>query len=755
MKASLSNRDSADYVTFPGNANAGDLPGGDWRIRADRVFVRDVDLAALADFLERGCPGADLLGEGRNRVLRSSLAKRTGPGAYDVAVKAFPARRLLEDRIAARRGTKARRAFDAAAWLRTRGVGTPRPLACLEHWEGRRLAGSWLITEFVESCRDFKTILVEYYRTGTECAVIVETLEKVARAIRRMHDAGFQHRDLGNQNILLADDGDGVLFMDLNRGRMKTPFRLSDRGRDLSRITLPSDLRRVFLDMYWEEVPPPRLLASERRARRRFAVHTATRRWRHPIRERRRKRKPVSAGYPAENDLWIWDSRSAQAVPALTSRSRRRYYPPTRGPVIAGAFCAALPRQLRAFFRVRRETFNAAPDRPLTEGIVVGLSARRDGLDRKIGLLRELGLNRVLVRFYHHAGDAERQEALEVFDRLSAAGVSLCAALVQDRRAVRAPDLWEAFCRGVLGHIRGRVEWVEFGHAINRVKWGLWGFADYRRLCRGLPGMKRAFPEIVFCGPAVIDFDPAFALAALRALPPGFRWTALSNHLYVDRRGAPENRQGMFDLLGKLEWMRATARGAGVEDDRVIVSEFNWPLAGTGVWSPVGSPYVSPGERRNDPSVSEEDAARFLVRYVLLALASGQARDCVIWRLVAHGFGLVDDPPEGGGLRRRPAFRALHVLMRLLDGMVFERALTPCRAPGIFALAFSDPATGARAVAAWAHPAAGTFTAPFVPGTAVDAFGRDRPLRTATVPLDGTPLFLLERAARSAPVSGA
>jgi len=140
--------------------------------------------------------------------------------------------------------------------------------------------------------------------------------------------------------------------------------------------------------------------------------------------------------------------------------------------------------------------------------------------------------------------------------------------------------------------------------------------------------------------------------------------------MYVDRRGAPENEQAGFDTVRKLAMARAIARVHPSCAERVVVSEVNWPLAGTGVWSPVGSPYQSPGPRLRDPSVDEETYAAYMVRYFLLSLCSGMADRVYWWTLAAHGFGLIDDRASSGW-RPRPAYYAFQKLVETFDSAVF------------------------------------------------------------------------------------
>src|SRR5204862_7787227 len=65
---------------------------------------------------------------------------------------------------------------------------------------------------------------------------------ELGRTIRRLHDAGFWHRDLSGGNLLLRFGADrrpsAIYLVDLNRARMGRPPGLTARLRDLSRLAL-------------------------------------------------------------------------------------------------------------------------------------------------------------------------------------------------------------------------------------------------------------------------------------------------------------------------------------------------------------------------------------------------------------------------------------------------------------------------------------------------------------------------------------
>ncbi len=618
----------------------------------------------------------EVLQDGRNLTVRARLTVPDG-SAQDVVIKRFGRQSLLKDAVDRHFGSKAARAFRAALYLANRGLGTPLPMAAVERWERTRLQEAYLVTRPVEGLQSFRDALIALYRRNGPCEALMALLERVAVFTAELHDAGLMHRDLGNQNLMLCESPDtpcGLCVLDLNRARCRgRPLTARERARDLSRIHLPSDFLRVFKEMYWRgEVPEAAFQRRERWERRAYALHCATRALRHP----RRERTPPDAtdDYPSDRDLWIWDERSVQAIAPFRSRDRHRLRSRGRvGATLRTLVQQALPAARE--YRIQRDRAFSQPVESVGHRATVALTARPETLDRELDLLADLGARAVLVRLYHHEPPAAREATLAAVRRLHDAGYGVALALVQDRRAVRDPASWKAMGDAALRAVGEVVRWVEVGHAVNRVKWGLWGYDEFAQLMAPLEAWRRNHPHVRLTGPGGIDFEFDFLATALRVLPPGARFNSLSHHLYVDRRGAPESRQGRFDAVGKLALARAVARTSGRVDDGLIVSEFNWPLRGTGAWSPVGSPYVSPGPRHNDPSVDELDAARFTLRYLLLGLCSGLAEEMVYWRLVARGFGLVDDS-DPSAWRRRPAFTALQTGYAQLSGARFEAAET-------------------------------------------------------------------------------
>ncbi len=273
-------------------------------------------------------------------------------------------------------------------------------------------------------------------------------------------------------------------------------------------------------------------------------------------------------------------------------------------------------------------------------------------------------MRHVLVRL--HPWEEEHAAEEELARALHARGCELTFALPQSRELVRDPARWERAVER-LGHVFAPYgPRFQVGQAINRSKWGIWNLREYAELARSAAAILRRTPGMEVLGPAVIDFEFHVTAAVLNQKDLGLRFDAVSALLYVDRRGAPENRQAGFDTVDKVVLLKSIAETAKNAAGRVWITEVNWPLR-EGPHSPAGK----------SVAVDEESQADYLTRYYLLALGTGLVERVFWWQLVARGYGLIDpaDPTDPTLPRRRPAFFALKTLLRELDGCRLERVL--------------------------------------------------------------------------------
>lgn len=680
---------------------------GEFQIRVAPEYDVPEFLSTLTQLSSKKFEKSDVLQEGRHRVVRAEILCGNAP--IDAVVKTYGRQAAWRDFFAKRgKGGKARRAFDTAVLLKERGVGTPAPIAVVERWRGNRLLESHFLSKYVPALSDFRKELNGILYASRDCVELMTLIECVARAVRELHDAGVVHRDLGNQNIGLRKNGNGTwscFFIDLNRAAAFPRLTEKQRGEDLARLDIPSAILSEFFNFYGASAECRKAEARERRL---FSLHSKLRPFRHPLREYRLRKKDggrlffsFSEERRKRRDLWIWDECSAQAIPAFKSKDRRWLRPISNT-------TDSIREWIKYGLRVRKRfSLNAA--RSFSEKISFGgtigiaLDANPRTWNAQLKWLRELqGEQRIpiLLRICRHKGREHWKWTTERARELHASGHSVAFALVQDREAVVRAEKWREMLELVFAETHDFADFYEIGHASNRGKWGIWDFREYAELLAPAGDAKKKYPHVKFVGPACIDFDLHSLPALLSRVPAGVL-DALSQHLYVDRRGAPENFQGKFDAVGKCALHRTFAEIYRFKEEKIIISEVNWPIVDTGRWSPVGSPYTAVGPKSRPPSATEDEYAKFMCRYLLLTVASGHVSRVYWWRLAAKGYGLIDDGGDADPetWRARPAFFALKNLLARLAGTRFERRVTDVPA-GTFALEFSR-ADGSRFTLRW------------------------------------------------------
>jgi hypothetical protein len=136
-------------------------------------------------------------------------------------------------------------------------------------------------------------------------------------------------------------------------------------------------------------------------------------------------------------------------------------------------------------------------------------------------------------------------------------------------------------------------------------------------------------------------------------------------------------------------------------------------------------------------SVDEPTQADYLARYLLATLGTGLVERVYWWRLVARGYGLIA-PERDGTLRRRPSFRALATLHRLLEGSTFRGPLPSPE--GAYLYRF-DGAIG-RVVVGWSLEGGCSTELPEPPIAAIDRDGNELPPPDSmTVELGPSPVY--------------
>ena len=324
----------------------------------------------------------------------------------------------------------------------------------------------------------------------------------------------------------------------------------------------------------------------------------------------------------------------------------------------------SLPAVWRRYRELRRGLYRTpAP----FGGLGICLRPHPADPDALLEAVDALGVRRVLVRLHPWQDDHSDEERLA--RELAARGYEIGFALPQNRELVRDRARWRAAIESIAARFSPYGRRFQVGQATNRSKWGAWTRGEYLALYLDAAEILRRTGPVELMGPAVIDFEFYATLALVNRPVEGLRYDILSSLLYVDRRGAPENRQLGLDTVDKVVLLRAIAELGRASTERCWITEMNWPLS-EGPHSPAG----------RSVSVDEDSQASFLVRYDLLTLGTGLVERVYWWQLVARGYGLMVAGADGS-LAARPGY---HALVSSTAGSMARSSTGRCRRrPGV------------------------------------------------------------------------
>jgi tRNA A-37 threonylcarbamoyl transferase component Bud32 len=609
---------------------------------------------------------------GRNYLYAVDL--RTAGGPLPVVVKQFRNqgwRKVLERRL---RGSKAERSWRAALAMTAAGVATPEPILLVE--SDLPDGPSYFVSRRVEPALEVR----QFFRQleGREDAGSfpeVEAgpfLEQLGSFCRKLHDSGIWYRDLSMGNVLVRPGKGGeleMLVVDCNRARVGVRLGVVRRSRDICRFPIVErDHRAAFLLGYWGTVPSrldPRWWLFTASVRGYLLKHALKNRLRAPSLSRFMRRGhhdhiPAAPADAAPRNKAVWDHLSDQPhqhAGRWEKLAIRLADAPEHARDLA-MVAGSLPAVWRRYRELRRGLYST----PVPfGGLGICLRPHPADPDALLAAVDELGVRRVLVRLHPWQDDHSDEERL--VRELAARGYEIGFALPQNRELVRDRARWRAAIESIAARFLPYGRRFQVGQAPNRSKWGAWTRGEYLALYLDAAEILRRTGPVELMGPAVIDFEFYATLALVNRPVEGLRYDIVSSLLYVDRRGAPENRQLGLDTVDMFVLLRATAVLGRFSSHRCWITEMNWPLS-EGPHSPAG----------RSVSVDEDSQASFLVRYDLLTLGTGLVERVYWWQLVARGYGLMVAGIDGS-LAARPSYHALRELNRRLDGAIFHGPL--------------------------------------------------------------------------------
>lgn len=373
----------------------------------------------------------------------------------------------------------------------------------------------------------------------------------------------------------------------------------------------------------------------------------------------------------------------------------------------------------------------------------VGVAAAQDAAfdDFVVESLNELGIRHVRIDVAY--GD-ECGPACRLLDHLCAEGFRITLHLIQpmdEAQHMPSPEAgaeWQRFVAGILERFGTQVAMVEIGSTVNRKRWSglsllgflsMWEIAWREVRVRGL----------TLAGPSVTDFEPLWNIGLLHLLQRRGQLPDIhTDNLFSERCSEPERFDHKilgrayaswhkFNLIKKARLLARIGAEHGVA--RLLSPAAFWTL---------------PRIERMFPD-GEQKQADYLVRYMVLAAASGALEGAWWGGLICHREGLIDNGEhpypaverimhyasvegECRELRKRPAYFALRSLISMLRETTYEKCHTP--AYGLEIHAFINEAT--RVHVAWT-----------VNGKAAalhDLYGADDLRAASIVDRDGNPL---------------
>lgn len=280
--------------------------------------------------------------------------------------------------------------------------------------------------------------------------------------------------------------------------------------------------------------------------------------------------------------------------------------------------------------------------KPKTGLFDVGLCVNFDKSDAQYALVEELGVKHLHYRF--PLWEMDKLEEYVRFLKRFGADKSYVVCILQDREHIENPDILAKDITRVFEAFSSFVREFQIGNAINRAKWGFFSTGEYLAFFQHIQTIKtNFFPHLVLLGPSVIDFEYHYTVRALfNAYAVHFDKHA--SLLYVDRRGAPSNKQLGFNTASKIDLLYALCTLSPKSSNEIYITEVNWPLSNT-------APYAPTSEKE---CVSEETYASYLYEYIQTAKNSGKIRKLFWHQLIAPGYGLVDN--REGNIRKMAAF---------------------------------------------------------------------------------------------------
>lgn len=166
-----------------------------------------------------------------------------------ICIKAFKMPSLINKFLYAYvRKSKAKRSFEYAERLLSKGIGTPKPIAYVENTDWFGLRDSYYISEYLKADYTFRDML------KLEDAQIKEKIIRQFVAFTyKLHCAHIEFIDHSTGNTLIKDEGNDIFsffLVDLNRTNFDKEMSLDERIKNFSKLTSNREIVALMSNEY-------------------------------------------------------------------------------------------------------------------------------------------------------------------------------------------------------------------------------------------------------------------------------------------------------------------------------------------------------------------------------------------------------------------------------------------------------------------------------------------------------------------------
>lgn len=360
---------------------------------------------------------------------------------------------------------------------------------------------------------------------------------------------------------------------------------------------------------------------------------------------------PEAKHYSGDHPAW-WDPYSCQPYKMQDSEKPRSGWGNIAEYSKVGASALlGLPALTWQFLALKKSPANI----PAKDFVGLSINADKEFRTATREMVEDLGVQELLLRVPSwEVEGAEGDKALTDYVQYvdSFKQQNFLINILQSRDSVNDIQAWQQQVRKILEAFNGVASHFWIGNAINRTKWGCAHSGQYLQLQEAVEQLRADFPAAKLLGSSIIDFEPLLSWRTLWNFRK-YHLDATAALLYVNRRHSPYGKQyKVFDLENKLRLAKAMTKLSNRSDDKLWITETNWPLLDT-------QPYT-PNSGHPSRTCDEPTQAEYLKLYYQIAWQTGWVEKVYWWQLINPGYGLVD---YRDGLRKMPSYYAFKEML--------------------------------------------------------------------------------------------